>query len=102
MEKLERWASDLKDSLEHELKDLDREIKETKREAQLTVSLEQKLGLHKRIKELEKRRAEKRHGLFEAQDAIDSRKDSLLGEIEGRLKQAVQTEELFTLRWRIQ
>lgn len=102
MEKLERWASDLKDSLEHELKDLDREIKETKREAQLTVSLEQKLGLHKRIKELEKRRAEKRHGLFEAQDAIDSRKDSLLGEIEGRLKQAVQTEALFTLRWRIQ
>jgi hypothetical protein len=68
----------------------------------LTVSLEQKLALHKRIKDLEKRRAEKRHGLFEAQVAIDGRKDSLLTEIETRLKQAVQTEEIFTLRWRIQ
>jgi ERCC4-related helicase len=101
MEKLERWASDLKDSLEHELKDLDREIKEAKREAQLTVSLEQKLALHKHIKDLEKRRAEKRHGLFQAQDAVDTRKDSLLTEIETRLRQNAHEEALFTLRWRV-
>ena len=102
MEKLERWSGDLKDSLEHELKDLDREIKEVKREAQLTVSLEQKLELHKRIKDLEKRRAEKRHGLFEAQDAVDARKDSLLTDIEARLKQGAQEEMLFSIRWRVE
>ena len=102
MEKLERWSGDLKDSLERELKDLDREIKEVKREAQLTVSLEQKLVLHKHIKELEKRRAEKRHGLFEAQDAVDARKDSLLTEIEARLRQGIQEEVLFSLRWRVE
>jgi ERCC4-related helicase len=102
MEKLERWSGDLKDSLEHELKDLDREIKEVKREAQLTVSLEQKLELHKRIKDLEKRRAEKRHGLFEAQDAVDTRKDSLLTDIEVRLKQGASEEALFSIRWRIE
>lgn len=102
MEKLEGWAGDIKESLEHELKDLDREIKDTKREAQLAASLESKVALHKRIKELELRRAEKRRGLFEAQDAVDTRKDSLLTEIESRLKQALQKENLFTIRWQVQ
>jgi ERCC4-related helicase len=102
MEKLEGWASDLKESLEHELKEIDREIKDTKREAQLAVSLENKVALHKRIKDLESRRAEKRRGLFEAQDAVDRRKDSLLSEIETRLKQGIAKTELFTVRWNIE
>jgi hypothetical protein len=102
MGKLESWADDIKQSLEHELKDLDREIKDTKREAQLAASLESKVVLHKRIKEMESRRAEKRRGLFEAQDAVDTRKDSLLSEIEARLKQGVAKEELFTVHWRIE
>jgi hypothetical protein len=102
MEKLEGWASDLKESLEYELKDIDREIKDTKREAQLAVSLETKVTLHKRVKELEARRSEKRRGLFEAQDAVDARKDALLTEVEARLKQTVTRTELFTVRWRIE
>ena len=102
MEKLEGWAGDLKESLEHELKEIDREIKDTKREAQLASSLESKVALHKRIKELEFRRAEKRRGLFEAQDAVDTRKDNLLSEIETRLKQGIQKMALFTVRWRIE
>jgi hypothetical protein len=102
MGKLESWAGDLKESLEHELKEIDREIKDTKREAQLAPALESKVLLHKHIKELESRRAEKRRGLFEAQDAVDSRKDGLLSQIEARLKQAVANAELFTVRWRIE
>jgi len=102
MAKLDSWAGDLKESLEHELKEIDREIKETKREAQLAAALENKVALHKRIKELESRRADKRRGLFEAQDAVDSRKDGLLSEIEARLKQGVAKAELFNVRWRIE
>lgn len=102
MEKLEGWAGDLKESLEHELKEIDREIKDTKREAQLAGGLENKVALHKRIKELESRRSEKRRGLFEAQDAVDGRKDSLLSEIEVRLKQGIAKTELFAVRWRIE
>jgi len=102
MEKLEGWASDLKESLEHELKEIDRDIKTTKREAQLASSLESKVALHKRIKELESRRAEKRRGLFEAQDAVDSRKDKLLTEVEARLKQGIVKKDLFTVHWRVE
>jgi ERCC4-related helicase len=101
MSKLESWAGDLKESLEQDLKEIDREIKETKRGAQLAPSLEAKLTLHKRLKELESRRAEKRQGLFEAQDAVDKRKDTLLSKIESRLKQALARQDLFTIRWRL-
>ena len=48
------------------------------------------------------RRAEKRRGLFEAQDAVDTRKDSLLTEIESRLKQSLQKEILFSIHWRLE
>ncbi|MEK7674487.1 MAG: SNF2-related protein [Verrucomicrobiota bacterium] len=102
MEKLEGWAGDLKESLEHELKEIDREIKDTKREAQLAASLETKVALHKRVKELEARRSEKRRGLFEAQDAVDARKDALLTEVEARLKQTVNRTKLCTIRWKIE
>ena len=102
MEKLEGWAGDLKESLERELKEIDREIRETRREAQLAASLETKVTLHKRVKELESRRAEKRRGLFEAQDAVDTKKEALLAEVEARLNQAVTGTPLFTVRWRVE
>ena len=99
MAKLEGWASDLKESLEHELKDIDREIKEARREAQIAPSLELKLDQHRRIKDLEKRRAEKRRGLFEAQDAIDSRKETLINQIQARLHQFTTNHEIFRIHW---
>jgi hypothetical protein len=39
--------------------------------------------------------------LFEAQDKIDNDKDNLIQDIEGRLKQEVKIEEVFTLRWKV-
>ncbi len=101
MTKLESWAGDLKNSLEHELREIDRDIKDTKREAQLAPNLEAKVALHKKIKELESRRSEKRRGLFEAQDVVDNRKDSLLNDVEARMKQDCSTTNTFTLRWRL-
>jgi hypothetical protein len=60
-----------------------------------------KLSLEKEIKELEKKRNEKRKKLFESQDLIDNRKDSLLNEIEARLKQKTSQELLFQIRWEL-
>jgi superfamily II DNA or RNA helicase len=101
-DKLDGWADDLKLGLEREIKALDREIKERRREAHQAALLETKVDLHRRVKELEKRRADRRQGLFEAQDSVDSRKDALLTNIENRLNQSVRIEELFTIRWGIE
>ncbi len=101
MEKLEKWADDLKSGLEYELKELDREIKSQKTESKKILKLEEKLKAQKEIKELEKKRNTKRRTLFEAQDEIDSRKEGLIEGVEARLRQLVSTSELFAIRWRV-
>jgi len=53
------------------------------------------------VKDLEKKRDEKRKHLFEAQDRIEARKDGLLEEIEARMHQSIREESLFVVRWKI-
>lgn len=101
MLKLDLWAEDVKDNLEREIKELGKEIELAKREARQGTDLTAKLGLHKRVKDLEKSRTNKRKTLFEAQDKIDAEKDRLIGEIEAQLQQRITMEEVFTVRWRL-
>ncbi len=101
MDKLETWADDLKQGLERELQELDKEIKAVKKEAQQAGNLDSKVELHKKVKELEKRRNNKRKQLFDAQDEIDERKENVIGKIEAQLEQDVSVAELFTIRWQI-
>jgi superfamily II DNA/RNA helicase len=101
MDKLDQWADDMKLSLDKEIKDLDAEIKLRKSEAKKMMYLDAKVKAQRAIKDLEKKRSEKRQHLFEAQDIIDERKEQLLTNIEQRLLQQVKTKELFTLKWTI-
>lgn len=102
IEKLERWAEDLKEGLEQELKELDAEIKATKKEAKLLRELEPKLALHRKAKDLEAERSRKRRALYDAQDEIDGKKEALISEVEARLEQRVEAEPLFTIHWKVQ
>lgn len=101
IDKLDKWADDMKLSLEKEIKDLEAEIKLKKADARRVVDLSLKVALQRQIKELEKKRNEKRRTLFEAQDQIDDRKEQLLNEIESRLQQSVQLKNLFTIHWKL-
>ena len=101
MDKLEQWATDMKISLEKEIRDLDAEIKLRKAEAKKQLNLETKVKAQRQIKELEKRRSEKRQTLFVAQDDIDEKKEVLLTDIEKMLSQKIELKELFTFKWRM-
>lgn len=101
IDKLEKWADDMKLSLEKEIKDLEGEIKLKKAESRKIVDLNYKLKLQREIKDLEKKRNDKRRHLFEAQDQIDERKENLLNEIESRLQQKTQMKNLFILHWNL-
>jgi adenine-specific DNA-methyltransferase len=61
------------------------------------MTLEEKLAGHKRIKNLESQRNEKRHSLFEAQDAVDQRREEFIATIEGKLTQGTTHAPIFTL-----
>src|SRR5207248_5106977 len=67
-DKLDGWADDLKVGLEREIKEMDRQIKEARRNATTALTLEDKLAGQKQIKSLEALRNQKRRSLFDAQD----------------------------------
>ncbi len=97
--KLETWADDLKLGLEHDLKEIDRGIKEAKKQAKLTQTLQEKLGVQKLVKDLEKQRSRKRRELYEEQDRIDAERERLISEIEAQLELSHSVQEIFTVRW---
>jgi superfamily II DNA or RNA helicase len=101
MEKLDRWADDLKDGIEREIQELSVAIKALKREARSVPSLEQKVSLQREVKDKERKLKDKRKARDEAQDEIEERKEDLIASIEARLAQQVVRTPLFTVRWRI-
>jgi hypothetical protein len=102
MDKLEKWAEDLKDSMEIEIKESDRLIKLNKTEAKKILSLEEKVKSQRKIKEMEKKRNLMRVNYYKEQDAIDARKEELIAQVESRLKQKISETDIFTVRWLLQ
>ncbi len=100
-DKLDGWADDLKLGLEREIKEIDRQIKEARRNASTALTLETKLAAQKQIKALEAHRNQKRRTLFEAQDEIDRKRTELIAQIESKLEQNVKLDKLFIARWRV-
>lgn len=99
--KLDGWADDQKVALERDIKEIDKLIRDTRRTAAASLTLEEKLRYQKEMRELEQQRNTKRRALFEAQDAIDRRRDELIAGIEGKLEQRIKEEEVFTVSWSV-
>lgn len=99
--KLDGWADDLKVGLEREIKDIDRQIKEARRAASAATTLEEKLEGQKQIKALESHRKERRRNLFDAQDAIDDKRELLIASIESKMQKRTSNQQLFTIKWSI-
>lgn len=101
IDKLDLWAEDLKNGLELRIKELEVAIKEAKRNSTLALSLEEKLELQKRVKELETERNQARRRLFDAQDEIDAKRDEIIKGIETELESMVSNQSLLFIRWRL-
>ncbi len=100
-EKLDSWADDLKVGLEREIKELDRRIKETRTKSKGAATLAEKLDAQKEQRDFEAQRDRKRRELFQRQDEIQARRDSLIDELEKQLQQKVNTAMLFACEWEV-
>jgi adenine-specific DNA-methyltransferase len=98
-EKLERWADDRKHSLEQELRELDRQIREARKASKLALTLAEKLESQKEQRTLEATRSRKRRELYEAQDSIERRRDELIDDIEKQLAQRTSVDAIFAFKW---
>jgi hypothetical protein len=101
VDKLDRWADDMKLTLEQDIRQLDGEIKVARKEARSKVVLAEKLEAQKLIKSLELKLHSKRRQLFDAQDEIDSQRSKLIEDLERQLQTSAEHDTLFTIRWQL-
>ncbi len=101
VQKLDSWADDLKLGLEQEIKDIDAEIKEVRRTAATSPTLEEKLAHQKRQRELEAKRTKLRRELFARQDEVEAQRNDLITQLEVQLQQQVVEHTLFTIEWEL-
>lgn len=99
--KLDTWADDLKDGLEQFIKELDKEIKQVRRDAKIAPTLEEKLALQKQQRHLESQRNRSRRELFDKQDEVDEKREALIESLEGKLNKKTSHETLFTIHWKL-
>lgn len=100
-DKLERWADDRILASEQDLQDNKTLIKTLKRESRQAQSPEEQLALQTQLKEAERKQRQLRRGIFDAQDEIEEKRDALIEKLEQRMRQTVETESLFTIRWSV-
>jgi ERCC4-related helicase len=98
-DKLDGWADDLKVGLEREIKDIDRQIKETRTKSKSAATLADKLQAQKEQRDLEAQRDKKRRELFNRQDEIQAKRDKMIDELENQLQQQIENTTLFSCEW---
>lgn len=101
VQKLDSWADDLKLGLEQEIKEIDREIKEVRRTAATSPTLEEKLSWQKKQRELEGKRSKLRRELFARQDEVEAQRNDLISQLEVQLQQQVEERTLFAVEWEL-
>lgn len=101
VQKLDAWADDLKLGIEQEIKEIDRQIKEVRRTAATSPTLEEKLSWQKKQRELEGKRSKLRRELFARQDEVEAQRNDLIAQLESQLQQRVEDKTLFTIEWEL-
>lgn len=100
-ERLEKWADDMVLAAEKELRDTKERIKVLQRQARLATTTEEQYGLQEQIRDLEKLKRRHRQRIFDVEDEIIAKRDSLIEKLEKRMHQRSTVEPVFTIRWSV-
>lgn len=101
--KLDAFSEDLKDGLQRELKDLNKEITEKKRlfKASTDKTLAEMLEMKEEVSRLEEKRKKLRREIYEREDEIDAQNERLQDEIRSKLDGASTLEHIMTISFEI-
>jgi adenine-specific DNA-methyltransferase len=100
-DKIELWATDLKNVLDKELSALEQKMSEEMRASALSTSLEERLDHTRAYHRLERQRNDRRKKIFEAQDDISDKRDAHILDIEKSLQIEETSTPLFTIRFEV-
>ena len=99
--KIEQWAEDQTFSLEEELRNVKKQIKDREREFRKETNDHRRRQLQAEILALQRSQRQKRQELFSLEDEIITRRDALILAIDNSLNKSVGEEPLFTIAWQI-
>ena len=100
-EQLEKWADDMILAVEKELRDTKEQIKAMNRQTRHATTMEEQHQLQENIRGLESKKRKLRQRIFDVEDEIMSKRDSLIEALEKRMTQKTTSESLFTIRWMV-
>jgi len=99
---LENWADDMVLAAEKELRDTKEQIKALNRQARQATTVEEQHQFQEKIKDLERKKRRQRQRIFDVEDEIMEKRDSLIDALEKRMQQRTESIPLFTIRWEVQ
>lgn len=100
-ERLDQWAEDQLLSAEQALPDTKARIKDAKRRARASTTVEDQAAVQDEIRSLESQQRRQRREIFDVEDEIEAKRDALIAALERRLNQRSHSISLFRIRWRI-
>lgn len=99
--KIERWAEDQTFTLEEELRNVKKQIKECEHEFRNESDNKRRLELQSEIMSLQRTLRQKRNDIFTVEDEIMARRKALIEEINNSLNKSAKEEYLFTIAWQV-
>jgi hypothetical protein len=100
-ERLEKWAEDMVVAAEKELADTKAQIKALRRHSRLATTLDEQNDLQHKLSDLEKKQRKQRQQIFEIEDRIAEKRDTLIDRLQQRMTQKTHSTHLFTIQWEV-
>lgn len=101
-EQLEKWAEDMEVAAGKELEDTKNQIKALNRQARQAITMQEQHEFQEKIRHLEDKKRNLRQRIFEIEDEIAEKRDTLIDALEKRMQQKTTVTPLFTIRWSVQ
>ena len=72
-----------------------------RRNARNAATVEEEHEAQKKLQELERKQRKQRQEIFDVEDEIAERRDSMIDALQKRMAQRTRCETLFTIRWSV-
>ena len=96
-----KWEHDMLDELEEQIKVLRKSIQTAERDSRNATNVEEKLKAERKVDELKRKRRRLRNELDDREDEIGDKRKKMIAEIEKKMVQNVNNEDIFLIRWQI-
>ena len=96
---LDKWAEDMEKAAAKEMDDTKRKIADIRRKVRLAPTMQEQAELQTELKKLETQRRKQQQKIFDVEDEIAVKRDSLVDQLTKRMEQRTETKTLFTIHW---